>query len=140
MWLWSERRRGFPRIFSPSLPDSSTLGSMSVVEQERLARNESLFREVNERINGIAAEFSRFAGAEEYEYVCECSDPDCVERISLTGEEYEQIRADGTRFVLAPGHVRQQIERVVQETDDHVVVEKHGVAGDVAADSDPRAA
>ena len=113
---------------------------MGVVEQERLARNESLFREVNERINGIAAEFSRFAGAEEYEYVCECSDPDCVERIALTLEGYEQIRADGTRFVLAPGHVREQIEHVVEETRDHVVVEKHGVAGEIAAESDPRAA
>ena len=128
------------KISAPRLREVQYPALVGVIEHERLARNEALFREVNERINGIAAEFSRFAGAEEYEYVCECSDPDCVDRITLTLEEYDRIRADGTRFVLAPGHVRHEIEHVVEETTEHVVVEKHGVAGEIVADSDPRAA
>jgi hypothetical protein len=113
---------------------------MGLVEQERLGRNEALFREVNERINGLAVEFSRSLGSDQYEYVCECSDPECAERITLTLADYEEIRADGTRFVLAPGHARRDIEHVVRQADDHVVVEKHGVAGEVVAESDPRAA
>jgi hypothetical protein len=113
---------------------------MGAVEQQRLGRNEALFREVNERINGLAVEFSTTLFSDEYEYVCECSDPKCIERVTVTLSEYEEIRADGKRFVLAPGHVRRDIEHVVRQADDHVVVEKHGAAGEVAAESDPRAA
>jgi hypothetical protein len=39
---------------------------------EHLARNESLFREVNERIEDVAGE------NEAVEFVCECTDEVCV--------------------------------------------------------------
>ena len=100
---------------------------------ERLARNESFFRQVNERIREIA-------GNEhvEQEFLCECSDPGCTERITLTLQEYEQIRARSTRFVLVSGHTAPEIEHVVESEGEHVVIEKVGLAGNIAAELDPR--
>lgn len=109
-----------------------------MLREERLVRNEAFFRDVNERIRGVAGR----QGADEhaYEFLCECADPACVERVTLSLREYEAVRADATRFVLAEGHDDGTIERVVASASDHVVVEKVGVAGAVAQALDPRAA
>ena len=104
---------------------------------ERLAKNEAFFRQVNERIKDVA---NAFDDGESYEFLCECSDPICTARISLKPSEYEWVRANPTRFVLAPGHAAPQVEHIVARDADHVVVEKHGVAGTVAAELDPRTA
>jgi hypothetical protein len=104
---------------------------------ERLAKNESFFRQVNERINDVAKGLD---GRPSYDFLCECSDARCTERIALSPEEYEWIRAEPTRFVLARGHAAPQIEHVVEREEDHQVVEKNGVAGQIAAKLDPRTA
>jgi hypothetical protein len=103
--------------------------------QERLARNESFFREVNERINDVA---DGLQGEHVYEFFCECADPQCTERIELSSADYEWVRASPTRFVLAPGHVSPEIEHVVEREDEHVVVEKLGFAARIAAKLNPR--
>jgi hypothetical protein len=110
---------------------------MSAGSTERLAKNESFFRQVNERIKDVAATFQ---GPESYEFLCECADAGCTERIELTREEYEWVRAKPARFVLAPGHVAPEVEHVVEEDTNHVVVEKLGVAGQIASELDPRTA
>lgn len=107
--------------------------------EERLARNEAFFRQVNERINDVAGGIEAAVDAP-YEFLCECSDPSCTARITLTTAEYEQIRQSPRRFVLAPGHVSPEIEHVVEREGDHVVVEKVGLAGLIAAELDPRTA
>jgi hypothetical protein len=97
-----------------------------------------LFRTVNEAIEQQAL---RFGGIDdEYDFVCECSSTACVERITLTLRQYEQIRADGARFVLVPGHADPGLELVVETTTNHHVVEKDGAAGIVAEQGDPRSA
>ncbi|MGI9113161.1 MAG: hypothetical protein ACR2GT_13365 [Gaiellaceae bacterium] len=106
--------------------------------EERLARNETLFRELNERINEVAGTLG--ADDHRYEFVCECSDSHCTERLVLDRREYEYVRSDGTRFVLAHGHVTAEIEHVVERSDDHLVIEKDGVAAEVAIKLDPRTA
>jgi hypothetical protein len=109
-----------------------------VAREERLAQNEAFFRSVNERIRDVAERHG--SDPHEYEFLCECSDPTCVERVMLSLAEYEAVRADGARFVLADGHADATIENVVVTAPDHVVVEKVGVAGEVAQALDPRAA
>ena len=104
---------------------------------ERLAKNESFFRQVNERIKDVA---EGFEGPETYEFLCECSDPGCTERIPLTRDEYEWVRSDPARFVLARGHAAPEIEQVVARDTDHLVVEKRGLAARIAAKLDPRTA
>jgi hypothetical protein len=91
-----------------------------VDEHERRATTEALFRDVNERIAESAERFD----ASETEFVCECSDPNCTHRLEATLEEYEQVRADGATFLLAPGHEHSDIERVIERRRRFNVVEK----------------
>jgi hypothetical protein len=100
--------------------------------EERVARNEALFREFNERVEGLAGDSPRI------DFVCECGDLDCLERLALTRTSYEQVRSDPRRFVVAPGHENVEMERVVTRLEDHVVVEKVAEAARVAIDHDPR--
>lgn len=89
-------------------------------ENERLALNEALFRDVNERIAESADRF----GADQTEFVCECADPNCTERVRVTLAEYERVRSNPTTFILAPGHDEPDIERVVSKRGRFHVVEK----------------
>lgn len=103
-------------------------------QQEQLAANEDLFRQINERVEDVAA--THGSDSHEYEFFCECSDPGCSERVRLTLAEYRRVREDGARFIVVKGHVVKEIERVVQDAEDHAVVEKHGQAGRVAIELD----
>lgn len=91
-----------------------------VSENERRALNEALFRDVNERIAESAERFR----SEETEFVCECADPECTERVTATLAEYEKVRSNPATFLLAPGHDEPEIERVVSERGSFWVVEK----------------
>lgn len=94
-----------------------------------------LFREVNERIEDVA----RLHGADDaLDFLCECGRRDCLAAIGLSREEYESVRAEPDRFLVAPGHEEPDIERVVSETERFFVVEKTGEAGAFAEASDPR--
>jgi hypothetical protein len=103
--------------------------------EERLAKNEVLFRSVNEAIEQQAVQFG---GLDEYEFICECASQTCVDRVPLTLLEYEHIRMEGTRFFVVPGHENVALELVVETTPRYHVVEKDGAAGIVAEFSDPR--
>jgi hypothetical protein len=90
--------------------------------QERIAEIESLFRNVNERIATAADNYE----VESAEFFCECHDPACGERVLVPLDEYERVRADGTRFVHAIEHVEPEFERVVERRPRYAVVEKFG--------------
>jgi hypothetical protein len=107
--------------------------------EERLARNEAIFREVNERTRSLQDRFGPEDPTTSYEeYLCECGDQLCVERVKLTVAEYESVRAESTQFVVRPGHSVPRVERVVLENDRYLVVVKLGDAAEVAAERDPR--
>jgi hypothetical protein len=106
-----------------------------VSENERRALNEALFRDVNERIAESADGFD----GDRIEFVCECSDPTCTERVPATRGEYEGVRAQPTTFLLAPGHDEPDIERVVSERSRFDVVEKvHAAVRRTVIGLDPR--
>jgi hypothetical protein len=68
--------------------------------------------------------------------------PECSEYISLTHDEYEQVRQHPARFAVKPGHVLPEVERIVDHggTDGrYTVVEKFEKAAEIAAHFDPRA-
>jgi hypothetical protein len=111
---------------------------VAVSREERLVQNEAFFRNVNERIRDLADRHG--PDQHRYEFLCECVDTACVERVTLSLAAYEAVRADAKRFVLAEGHDDGTIEKVVEAAPDHIVVEKFGVAGAVAQALDPRAA
>jgi len=82
--------------------------TLSREHEERIGRAESLFRGVNERIAVSARRF----GGDDASFVCECDDPQCTERVRATLAEYEAVRADGARFLVAPGHENNEVEEV----------------------------
>ena len=109
---------------------------------ERLARNEAAFRLLNERARAVTQELALDGVAgepERIECVCECSDPECTARLFVRAPDYELARADPGRFLLSPGHVLPEIERVIFEVDGAVFVEKHPGERQIAVESDPRA-
>src|SRR3954451_13157664 len=102
----------------------------------RAAKHQSLFREVNERIEALNEEFSRILPIGEW--ICECADEECFEPVALTVAEYEAIRAHPARFPVLPGHEQPEVESVVETNDRYLVVEKVGEAEVVASRHDPR--
>ena len=105
--------------------------------ERRIAENEDLFRQVNERVKELNRAFS--VVLDRGDYLCECGNDACVERVSLTPEEYERVRAESTHFVVAPGHVERDVERVVYAGEGYEVVKKHeGEAAELARETDPR--
>ena len=109
----------------------SSLGELDV-QRERAAKNQSLFREVNERIEELAP------SASFVEFICECANEECSELISLTREEYERIRGGPNRFFVIAGHDLRAVEEIVETTDRYVVVAKLGAGAPVAERLDPR--
>jgi hypothetical protein len=101
--------------------DNSNVGRQ-VMDEAQAARTESTFREVNEAIAETAARFD----ADVVDFVCECADPNCAHRVTADVADYERIRADGTHFLVAPGHDEHGFERVVRRARGYHVVEKCG--------------
>lgn len=104
--------------------------------EERVARNEALFREVNERIRDVS---ENGAEASETEFVCECGDPECTKPVRLTLGEYEDVRRNPKHFAILPGHEVPDVEQIVARYDRFAVVEKtNPQAARVAVREDPR--
>lgn len=102
-------------------------------DEERVGRNESIFREINERAEEIGT-----AVEGPTEFLCECYRTDCTERLRVPLDIYEQVRSRSRHFLVAPGHERLEFERVVDQGNGWLIVTKLGVAGEVAEDEDPR--
>jgi hypothetical protein len=99
--------------------------------QERAARNQSLFREMNEHVETVMLSFRAF--------MCECASKACEETVTLTRGEYEAVREHPARFLVKPGHVFAGGEVVVDDRQGrYVVVEKIERGAEVAAHFDPR--
>jgi hypothetical protein len=99
--------------------------------------NEALFREVNERIEGVNNAFAVVTGT--MSIVCECGAAGCVEQIVISHKAYEELRADPTLFAVVPDHEVPDVEDVVDRRDGYDVVRKHpGVPQLIAKATDPR--
>ncbi len=104
-------------------------------EEARIAHTESVFRHVNERIAETAERF----GSEETEFVCECADSDCQDRLEVPLDEYEEVRSEATHFIVSDGHQEPGYERLVERRSRYAIVEKftRGLAAAVRR-TDPR--
>jgi len=111
-------------------------GKATEDQLRRAARNQSIFREVNERLEGLAENFKEVA--ETAPFTCECADLGCIQMIDLTLTEYEAIRKDPNKFFVLPGHVYLEFERVVSENERYVLVAKHDEGGELAEELDRR--
>jgi hypothetical protein len=109
----------------------SMLGELDV-QRERAAKNQSLFREVNERIEGVAGSWRVTS------FICECADDTCDKKCDLTVQDYEKIRSDPNSFFVLHGHEIPDVEQITHSTDRYLVVAKLGVGASVAEQLDPR--
>jgi hypothetical protein len=104
---------------------------------ERIARNEAMFREGNERMHAWP-ESQTAAPTENLLFLCECADPECRDRVALTMPEYEAVRSNPMHFTITPGHESPEAERVVERYDGYAVIEKHEDVRGIAERTDPR--
>jgi len=105
--------------------------------ERRIGENEALFREVNERVEGLNRSLATLS--KRMKVVCECGRQDCLEQIDLGLDEYERVRANPAHFVVKPGHELPEAEDVVDSTEHYYVVQKHaGGPEQLARATDPR--
>jgi hypothetical protein len=101
-----------------------------------LAKNEELFRKVNERIESLSQVVA--PRDQTMEYLCECDRAHCYERIKASREEYKSVRAVATHFIVLAGHEDRRIERVAFSNERFLTIEKQGAAALDAVETDPR--
>jgi hypothetical protein len=89
---------------------------------ERLARNQSLFRSINERIVVLRSA----TGQPRSHFLCECASAGCVEHIAITPAQYQHVRSNPVMFAVFPTatHVFEDVERIVERHPGHWVIEK----------------
>lgn len=105
---------------------------------ERQARNEALFREVNERIAQLGDRAQAKSPDGTVDFLCECGEEGgCGQRVRVPTEVYERVRSQDDRFVVRPGHETPEIERAVEWSETYVVVDKIPAAEPFVRD-DPR--
>lgn len=105
------------------------------LSDQRKSENEAVFREYNEKVqegrdhmNKLAIEDNQIDlidGADlKLQYVCECADENCVSRISLMSDTYNEVHQNRKWFVIANGHEALEVETVVDKRLDYTIVEK----------------
>jgi hypothetical protein len=129
-WWTSAVLTGFQAAWSIPIGD----GQVSS-RQERVARNETTTRQINEQIEQAHQD----APPEGHiRVLCECGREDCDRVIAMTLAEYESVRADPRQFAVARDHVLADLEQVVTQTDRYAVVAKReGTPAAVAVEEDP---
>jgi hypothetical protein len=105
--------------------------------EQAAARNEALWREVNDRIEELD-DGLRVLPNDLLELHCECENAECEARVSMTPDEYREVRSQRDTFALALGHEDDAIEHIVKRTDRYLVVDKKAaVEVEVGADGIP---
>ncbi len=82
-----------------------------------------MFREVNERLQGLNETFATFTN--KMDLICECGDRACIERIVMPPDEYDGVRADPALFAVVPGHEEPDVEEVVEQRGHYAIVRKY---------------
>jgi hypothetical protein len=105
--------------------------------EARAATNHALFREVNERVKEVN-EGCRLV-IPMGEWICECANDTCAERITLSTNEYEAVRRDQARFFVAPTseHVWPEVEHVIERNHRYWIVPNIGYRPTAEAPLDP---
>jgi hypothetical protein len=96
--------------------------------EERFARNEELFQEVNRQIEKLEETFGR---PETLAILCECSKKRCLEGLEVEPAAYQRVRSNPLLFFLVPGHEDMEVERVIERSAGFLVVQKTGRAAAV---------
>ena len=102
---------------------------MDELTADRVARNESTFRDANERIVEAATDIG--SDLDVVPFICECEDPACTAVLVISLADYKTVRRNPRRFLHAAVH-DDHTGSVVGVHEHYVVVEKTGRAGEAA--------
>ena len=100
---------------------------MTQAADPHVARNHTLFREVNQRIFSLSEEFGSHPADDHLglAFVCECGNGTCTRQMVIDTADYSQVRANPARFLVVGGHeIPGELERVVERRPNFVVVER----------------
>jgi hypothetical protein len=111
--------------------DPGTMGAE--LPDERVARNETVARRVNETIEDGRVNREGLVG-----FICECGQLGCNAVVELSLREYETVRAQPRQFAIVAGHDA-DFDREITRTSRYAIVAKQGRAGVIAESADPRA-
>jgi hypothetical protein len=109
----------------PDTVDTSRFGAGDEARRERLVENERRMRRLNRRIeelNRVALMLEDEEDGEQARFLCECSLPECDDRLDLAVEDFASLHEGGDRFVLVPGHEIETVDRVLLRREDCLVV------------------
>jgi hypothetical protein len=104
---------------------------------ERIALNEVLFRDLNERVEQIVTTLAN-ERPDKLEIFCECGTGDCVAKLTLSLIDYGGVRAHPERFIVVPDHDTPTVERVIEKRAGYWIVEKNEEEATLARELDPR--
>jgi anti-anti-sigma factor len=92
--------------------------------KQRIVKNEQEFRDYNNR--RLQAEDVAATDTQELlPFVCECGDQDCIETLAITAAQFTEAHAAPNLFLVKPGHVYPDVERIIAEQSTYAVVEKY---------------
>jgi hypothetical protein len=103
--------------------------------EHRVARNESIAREINEAIEHGSGPVDVQAPLA---FRCECGRFGCNKLIEVPMGEYGRVRGHPRQFLLATGHEEPEFETIIYSGEDYIVVEKQDEAGRLTEARDPR--
>lgn len=104
-------------------------------DPERIARNEGLFRLLND---GRELEAQGLGVDGLVGFTCECGRLTCHAPIRLTVGEYEDVRREPRQFAIVAGHQFEDTEDVVAEHERYAVVRKRERVAPIVTATDPR--
>lgn len=137
-----DERDSLARGFRHTASGEQLICVQTELTTERVARNQSAFREANEELERRAEEL--LSDAEQVPFICECPDPRCTSVALLSLVEYETVRSRSDWFLAVPGHEicvvnNETVAKIAKRYATFTVMEKVGHAGEVANQLDPRA-
>jgi hypothetical protein len=106
----------------PTLESALNGGSAMSGWRDNEARDQALFRQVNERIEQLV---DRFGASGRNQLICECGNRECTHEIELTAAECERVREHARRFVVALNYENPEMESIVEQNERFAVVEAY---------------
>lgn len=103
-------------------------------QQRNALENEAVFRNANEKIAKGLEKLEKMAIKNNYtnlttddlelQFLCECSDENCTERIKMKSKKYIRLHEDRKQFIVKPEHQALDIEEIEEKKPSYTLVKK----------------
>jgi hypothetical protein len=94
----------------------------------RAAQNQMLFRSRNEQMIELGEAVS--GPPVELDFVCECADEGCMDRIRLSALQFLAVESDKNQFIVVRGHEMPEVEDVIAERENFLIVSARGAGAE----------